>query len=155
MKSFIKYVKENENPLSLGRLVRIQSGDENILVLVVRSENPKGAVLLVLSPEHPDAGTLINSKNLIDAKFDVINKNRIPITNYFFQSNNLAPIKRIEYHDKEKLKESIDEDVERSAFIYFQQKYRAIKNKDDISKKLNLIIEMMLTDFDDTRLRFY
>jgi len=37
---------------------------------------------------------------------------------------------------------------------YFQSSYRKLKNKDEVNGKLNLICEMLLTDYDDYRLRF-
>jgi len=166
MKSFDKFFRdeknsfilnENNNPLELGRIINIYNEDEHldIDVLVVRSETPEGAILLVLTKTHPDVGSLINSKYLPDnSKFNIINHNRIPIINYFFQNSNLGPIKKIEYHDKNKLKENIDEDINRNALLYFQSKYRTLKNKSAIDAKLNLLIELILSEMDDTRMRF-
>ena len=153
MKSFNNYIIENENPLSLGRLLKVISNETSFLCLVVRSETPDGAIMLVLSPEHPDVGNLVNSKNIENSKFKIINKNRIPITNYFFQNSNPRPVKKIEYHD-EKIKEDIDEDIHRSALLYYQSKYRALKNKDATNEKLNLILEILFSDMNNSKLRF-
>lgn len=154
MKSFSNYIIESENPLSLGRLLNVISSKDNFLCLVVRSETPDGAILLVLSPEHPDVGNLINSKNIENSKFEIINKNRIPITNYFFQNSNPRPVKKIEFHDEKKLKENIEEDIHRSALLYFESKYRTLKNKDATNEKLNLILELLFSDMDDSKFRF-
>src|SRR6056300_916431 len=154
-KSFI--LNESNNPLELGRIINIYNEDKHldIDVLVVRSETPEGAILLVLTKTHPDVGSLINSKSLPDnSEFNIINKNRIPVSNYFFQNSNPAPIKKIEYHDKNKLKENINEDINRNALLYFQSKYRTLKNKSAIDAKLNLLIELILSEMDDTRMRF-
>ena len=64
MKSFKNYITENDNPLTLGRLLKIQDHDNSFDALVVRSQTAEGAVLLVLSTDHSDVGTLINSKSL-------------------------------------------------------------------------------------------
>lgn len=166
MKSFEKFIhndktsiiiNENTNPLELGRIINIYNEDEHldIDVLVVRSETPEGAILLVLTKTHPDVGSLINSKSLPDnSEFNIINNNRIPISNYFFQNSNPAPIKKIEYHDKNKLKENIDEDINRNTLLFFQSKYRTLKNKSAIDAKLNLLIELILSEMDDTKIRF-
>jgi hypothetical protein len=155
MKSFKNYITENDNPLTLGRLLKIQDHDNSFDALVVRSQTAEGAVLLVLSTDHSDVGTLINSKSLsVDTVYKIINPNRIPVQNYFFQNSNPQPIKRVEYHDRKGIKEDLEEDVERSALLYFQSQYRQLKRRDDLNKKMNLIIEMLLTDFDDRRNRF-
>jgi hypothetical protein len=166
MKSFEKFIhddktsiiiNENTNPLELGRIINIYNEDEHldIDVLVVRSETLEGAILLVLTKTHPDVGSLINSKSLPDnSEFNIINNNRIPISNYFFQNSNPAPIKKIEYHDKNKLKENIDEDINRNTLLFFQSKYRTLKNKSAIDAKLNLLIELILSEMDDTKIRF-
>jgi len=155
MKSFKKYIVEDNNPFELGRIVEIYNEDENLnfYVLVVRSENRNGAILLVISPQHQDVGNLINSKSLpAGTEFNIINQNRIPITNYFFQSQNFAPIKRIEYHDNEKkLKEELEqsgisEELDSASFSYYLNTYRRIKNKDKINEKLNLILEILFSD---------
>ena len=166
MKSFEKFIhddktsiiiNENTNPLELGRIINIYNEDEHldIDVLVVRSETPEGAILLVLTKTHPDVGSLINSKSLPDnSEFNIINNNRIPINNYFFQNSNPAPIKKIEYHDKNKLKENLDEDINHNTLLFFQSKYRTLKNKSAIDAKLNLLIELILSEMDDTKIRF-
>lgn len=166
MKSFEKFIhddktsiiiNENTNPLELGRIINIYNEDKHldIDVLVVRSETLEGAILLVLTKTHPDVGSLINSKSLPDnSEFNIINNNRIPISNYFFQNSNPAPIKKIEYHDKNKLKENIDEDINRNTLLFFQSKYRTLKNKSAIDEKLNLLIELILSEMDDTKIRF-
>ena len=166
MKSFEKFIhndktsiiiNENTNPLELGRIINIYNEDKHldIDVLVVRSETPEGAILLVLTKTHPDVGSLINSKSLPDnSEFNIINNNRIPISNYFFQNSNPTPIKKIEYHDKNKLKENIDEDINRNTLLFFQSKYRTLKNKSAIDEKLNLLIELILSEMDDTKIRF-
>ena len=166
MKSFEKFIyddktsiniNENTNPLELGRIINIYNEDKHldIDVLVVRSETPEGAILLVLTKTHPDVGSLINSKSLPDnSEFNIINNNRIPISNYFFQNSNPAPIKKIEYHDKNKLKENLDEDINRNTLLFFQSKYRTLKNKSAIDAKLNLLIELILSEMDDTKIRF-
>jgi hypothetical protein len=155
MKSFKNYIVENDNPLTLGRLLKIKDDGDSFDALVVRSQTSEGAVLLVLSADHPDVGTLISSKSLsIDTVYKIINPARIPVQNYFFQNSNPQPIKRVEYHDRKGIKEDIEEDVERSALLYFQSQYRNMKRGDDLNKKMNLIIEMLLTEFDDQRNRF-
>jgi len=154
MKSFKNYIVESDNPLSLGRILNVHVGEETLLCLVVRSETPDGAILLILSPDNPNVGNLINSKSLENAQFDVIKKNILPQTNYFFQNQNPTPIKRIEYHDKPKIKENIDEDITKTALLYFQSKYRSLKNKDATNEKLNLILELLFSEFDDSRIRF-
>ena len=64
-------------------------------------------------------------------------------------------MKRVEYHPvKESIDDILSEDIERSAVVYFQQKYRNLKNKDATNDKLNLILEILLTDHDDHRIRF-
>ena len=152
MKSFKHYITENDNPFSLGRILTITTETDSFDVLVVRSETMSGAILLVLSKDHPDCASLINSKN-IDSLVNIhtVNQNRVPITNYFFQQSSPAPIKRVEYHDTRK---EVKEDVERTALTYFQSKYRKLKNRDKVNGKLNLICEMLLTDYDDYRMRF-
>jgi len=157
MKSFKYFITENENPFTLGRILTITTAEDTFDALVVRSELPTGAILLVLTKSHPDCGSLINSKNIDDIlNIHTINQNRVPITTYFFQQSSPAAIKRIEYHDKSKnVKEDVEtEDVERSALVYFQTKYRNLKRKDATNDKLNLICEMLLTDYDDFRNRF-
>jgi hypothetical protein len=154
MKSFKRYLIENDNPFVLGRLLKVQVNDEVFAALVIKVEQAVAA-LLVVTPEHDDCMTILSSKNLpSDTQYHIINQHRLPIQSYFYQSPNTDKIKRIEYHEPKKVNEELDEDVERSALLYFQSKYRSLKNKDETHQKLNLIIEMLLTDFDDHRLRF-
>lgn len=154
MKSFKSYLTENDNPFVLGRVLQVRLPDDEFTVLVVRVEQA-AAALLVVSPEHNDCMTVISSKNLpIDVKYKIPNHRRMPIQSYFFQTASTDKVKRIEYHEPKKINEELCEDVERSALLYYQQKYRSLRHKDDDHSKLNLIIEILLTDADDHRSRF-
>jgi hypothetical protein len=154
MKSFKSYLTENDNPFVLGRVLQVKLPDDEFTALVVRVEQA-AAALLVVSPEHNDCMTVISSKNLpIDVKYKIPNHRRMPIQSYFFQTASTDKVKRIEYHEPKKISEELCEDVERSALLYYQQKYRSLRHKDDDHSKLNLIIEILLTDADDHRSRF-
>ena len=154
MKSFKRYLTENENPFVLGRLLKVKISDDLFCALVIRVEQAVAA-LLVVSPDHDDCMNILNSKNLpVDTKYEIINQHRMPIQSYFFQNQKNEKIKRIEYHEPKKVSEKLDEDIERSALVYYQSKYRKLRNRDETHEKLNLIIEMLLTDADDYRLRF-
>ena len=154
MKSFKSYLTENDNPFVLGRVLQVRLPDDEFTALVVRVEQA-AAALLVVSPEHNDCMTVISSKNLpIDVKYKIPNHRRMPIQSYFFQTASTDKVKRIEYHEPKKINEELCEDVERSTLLYYQQKYRSLRHKDDDHSKLNLIIEILLTDADDHRSRF-
>lgn len=157
MLSFSDYITENHNPYVLGRILTFKGSDTDDCfdALVVRSETPHGAILLVLSKGHPDCGQLINSSSLpSDLEPTPVNTRRLPRTDYFFQNSAPAPIKRVEYHDHKKLKEGLDEDIGHSALQYYQSRYRSLKHREDIKEKLNLIIELLLTDQRDSNVRF-
>ena len=152
MKSFKEHI---QNPLSAGQLLIMIQDEKKYSVLCVRSELPVGAIILITDPNHKDYGNLVNTKSLQDTRF-IIHKDlrsRLPITNYLFQTTNAKPIKRIEYHD---VKEGIDlsEDLERTALLYFQSKYRTLRKRDKVNEKLELIIEMLLSEYDEYRVRF-
>ena len=154
MKSFKQY---QQNPLSSGRLLTMKTSDSEYTVLCVRSETPRGAIILIVDPDHENFGQLVNTKE-IEAHFVVPSalKSVLPISNYLYQSIEVSPnVKRVEYHPvKESIDDILSEDIERSAVVYFQQKYRNLKNKDATNDKLNLILEILLTDHDDHRIRF-
>jgi hypothetical protein len=101
--------------------------------------------------------SVINSKSLpSDTEYVIINQRHIPNQSYFFQNPHSDKIKRVEYHDPKKLNENevLDEEIERSAVLYFQSAYRRLKQRDATHDKLNLILEILLTDADDYRNRF-
>ena len=170
MKSFKHYLTENDNPFILGRLLKVSLSDDEFTALVVRVEH-NVAALLVVTPDHRDCMTIINSNSLSNPEYDIINHRRVPIQSYFYQSIKTDRIKRIEYHEPKKINEAssvetfgntedstrtnkLDEDIERSAVLYFQSVYKRLKNRDATNDKLNLILEIMLTDADDYRIRF-
>jgi len=170
MKSFKHYLTENDNPFILGRLLKVSLSDDEFTALVVRVEH-NVAALLVVTPDHRDCMTIINSNSLSNPEYDIINHRRVPIQSYFYQSIKTDRVKRIEYHEPKKINETssvetfgntedstrtdkLDEDIERSAVLYFQSVYKRLKNRDATNDKLNLILEIMLTDADDYRIRF-
>ena len=154
MKSFKTYITENDSPFVLGKVLQVKLPDDEFTVLVVKVEQA-AAALLVVSPEHKDCQTVISSKSLpIDVKYHIPNHRRMPIQSYFFQNPSAEKVKRIEYHEPKKISEELCEDIERSALLYYQQKYRSLRHRDDDHSKLNLIIEILLTDADDHRSRF-
>jgi hypothetical protein len=155
MKSFKEHI---QNPLSAGQLLIMIQDEKRYSVLCVRSELPVGAIILITDPNHKDYGNLVNTKSLQDTRFVIHQdlQSRLPITTYLFQTTNSKPIKRIEYHDVEEGVEemNLSEDLERAALLYFQGKYRTLKRKDKVNEKLELIIEMLLSEYDEYRVRF-
>jgi hypothetical protein len=150
------YLPENTNPFILSRLLKVKLPDDEFTALVVKVEQ-NAAALLVVDPDHPDCMSVINSKSLpSDTEYVIINQRHIPNQSYFFQNPHSDKIKRVEYHDPKKLNEDevLDEEIERSAVLYFQSAYRRLKQRDATHDKLNLILEILLTDADDYRNRF-
>ena len=156
MKSFINYLKEDKNPLQAAQCLLMKQNNIEYDVLCVRSAAPH-AILLVTDHRHEHYANLISTEDLDleTTKFHVHPKiqNRLVRTDFLFQQRNFAPVKRVEYHDQSKnLKESIDEDLDRTSFTYYQSEYRRIKRRDDVNAKLNLILEIMFSSKAERRI---
>ena len=155
MKSFKRYLTEDKNPLTAGQCLLMKQNNVEYDVLCVRSAIPI-AIILVTDHRHPDYANLISTEDfeLETTQFKIHPKiqNRIPITTYLFQQKNLAPVKKVEYHDtSKKLKESISEDLDTGSYHYMLSQYRSLKRKDKINEKLNLIIEILLSSENERR----
>jgi len=148
MLSFKEKLNEGQlNLYSLGNILRVRNTEEGFRALVVSSRG-NSAVLLVLTGEN--TGDLLNTESLQNYEMNIVSEmqNRLPETRYIFQKSAAERnIKSIEYHKSE-----LKEDISRSDIQLWWSRARKLRKTEETNKRLDLVLEILLSEQMERRL---